>query len=366
MTRLLDRYVLGIFIPALLMFTLTLLFLFIAIDFASKLGKFLELRDVPLVPFVTTYYLVRIPLFLSIVLPAVMIFAPTFTVIKLARANEILPIAASGTSLRRMSLPFVLAAFAATASMAAMDEYVLPIVGDKISETDDIWAVRNKKYNLEEYDGETKMFAREYSPESLLLSGDVRITLLDESQQPKEIILAEEARWDAKRKRWMAFRGSVERPFEIVEVPGEKPRTWKQAIPPDGYPVACRMKPENIRRSSALSSRFSFLKLRAMMQEARKYAHVPSSVLKVHARFSFPLSPVVLLLVGLPFVMDPQSKSFVKGLIFCFLLVVGYYMTHFACLDLGSRGAINPVLAAWFPVVTFGAAGVTSFVRMRT
>jgi lipopolysaccharide export LptBFGC system permease protein LptF len=54
MTRLLDRYVLGIFIPALLMFTLTLLFLFVSIDFASKLGKFLEMRDVPLIPFVIT------------------------------------------------------------------------------------------------------------------------------------------------------------------------------------------------------------------------------------------------------------------------------------------------------------------------
>jgi lipopolysaccharide export system permease protein len=366
MTRLLDRYVLGIFIPALLMFTLTLLFLFVSIDFASKLGKFLEMRDVPLIPFVITYYVVRIPMFLNILMPAVMIFAPTFTVIKLARANEILPIAASGTSLRRMSLPFVLAAFAGTGAMALMDEFVLPVVGEKISETDDIWAVRNKKYNLEEYDGETKMFAREYAPESLLLSGDVRITILNESQQPKEIILAEEARWDAKRRRWVAFRGSVERPFEIVEVPGEKPRTWKQAIPPEGFAVECKMKPENIRRSSSLSSRFSFLKLKPMMQEARKYAHVPSTVLKVHARFSFPLSPVVLLLVGLPFVMDPESKSFIKGLIFCFLLVVGYYLTHFACLDLGSRGAVSPVAAAWFPVVTFGVAGITTFSRMRT
>jgi lipopolysaccharide export LptBFGC system permease protein LptF len=366
MTRLLDRYVLGIFIPALLMFTLTLLFLFVAIDFASKLGKFLELRDVPLVPFILKYYLVRIPLFVSIVLPAVMIFAPTFTVIKLARANEILPIAASGTSLRRMSLPFVLAAFAGTGAMAVMDEFVLPVVGEVISETDDVFAVRNMKYNLEEYDGHTKMFAKSFSPESLLLSGDVRFTLLSDQQQPEEIILAEEARWEAKRKRWVAYRGTVERPFQIVEVPGEKPRTWKQAIPPEGYAIDCKLRPETIRRSSGLSSRFSFLKLKPMILEARRYAHVPSTVLKVHARFSFPLSPVVLLLVGLPFVMDPESKSFIKGLIFCFLLVVGYYLIHFACLDLGSRGAVSPVAAAWFPVVTFGVAGVTTFSRMRT
>ena len=80
MTRLLDRYVLGIFVPALAMFSLTLLFLFIAVDFASKLGKFLEVRDVALIPFVAWFYLIRIPMLLVILLPSVLLFAPTFTI----------------------------------------------------------------------------------------------------------------------------------------------------------------------------------------------------------------------------------------------------------------------------------------------
>lgn len=126
--RLLDRYVLGIFIPALAMFTLTLLFLFIAVDFAAKLSKFLELRDLSLIKFVATFYAVRIPMLLVILLPSVLLFAPTFTVIKLARANEILPIAASGISLRRLSLPFLAAACLGSLGMAAIDEFILPRV----------------------------------------------------------------------------------------------------------------------------------------------------------------------------------------------------------------------------------------------
>lgn len=366
MTRLLDRYVLGIFIPALLMFTLTLLFLFVAIDFASKLGKFLELRDVNLLRFVLTYYVVRIPLFLNIVLPAALIFAPSFTVIKLARANEILPIAASGTSLRRMSLPFVVASLLTTGVMMTLDEYVLPEVGDIIAKTDDVFAVRNMKYNLQENDETSMISAKTFAPETLLLSGDVQFTLLDESRRPKEVVLADEARWDAAKKVWIAYRGTIEHPFEIVEVPGEKPRTWKQAIPKEGYAVPCKLKPESIRRTSGLSSRFSFDKLKTMAREARDKGHHPDAILKFHARFAFPLSPVILLLVGIPVVMDPHSKSFVKGLIFCFLLVVGYYLTHFACMDVGSKNIVSPVAAAWFPVASFGTAGLLSFSRMRT
>ena len=366
MTRLLDRYVLGIFLPALALFTVTLLFLFVAVDFASKLGKFLELRDRPMLPFIGLYYAVRIPLLMTILVPSVLLFAPTFTVIKLARANEILPIAAAGISLRRMSLPFIVAAFLASAFMAAMDEFVLPQVGDQITETDEILSARNLKFNVEDYDGEAKIFAKSYNFGTQTLSGNVRVTLLDETKRPTQIITAEECRWDTRRKRWVAFAGFVEKPFELIEVPGEKPRVWRQPTPAEGYVIECKLKPDNIRRSSGLSSRYGFATLKSMIRDMRQYSHVPAATLKVHSRFSFPLSPVVLLLVGLPFVMDPHSKSFVKGLIFCFLLAVGYYLTHFACVDFGNIGHIPPIVAAWFPVTTFGAVGIVAFARMKT
>ena len=366
MTRLLDRYVLGIFLPALAMFSLTLLFLFIAVDFASKLGKFLEVRDVRLIPFVAKFYLIRIPMLLVILLPSVLLFAPTFTIIKLARANEILPIAASGISLRRMSLPFVAAAVLGALTLAATDEFVLPRLGDEISRTEEVLSARNMRFNIEDYDGEAKMYAMQFFPDSVRLAGDVRFTLLNADMQPREIVAAKEARWDARRKRWVAFEGTVERPLELEFPENMKPHTRKWAIPADGYVVECRLRPENIRRSSGLSTRFTFVRFKSLVTDMRRYPHVPSMVLKVHSRISFPLSPVVLVLLGLPFVMDPHSKSFVKGLIFCFLLAVGYYMTHFACVDLGNIGTVHPVVAAWFPTVTFGATGLVAFSRMKT
>jgi lipopolysaccharide export system permease protein len=367
MTKLLDRYVLGIFIPALAMFTLTLLFLFIAVDFAAKLSKFLELRNLSLIKFVATFYAVRIPMLLVILLPSVLLFAPTFTVIKLARANEILPIAASGISLRRLSLPFLLAAVLGSLAMAAIDEFILPRVGDEISKTEDMLSNGNLRYNVEDYDGEAKLFASQFLPDTVRLVGDVRFTILSADMHPREIILADEARWDPKRKRWVAFKGTVENPFEIIWTDTKlKPQIKKFAIPPEGYVVECKLKPDNIRRSSGLSTRFSFVRFQTLLSEMRRYPHVPSAHLKVHSRISFPLSPIVLVLLGVPFVMDPNAKSVIKGLIFAFLLAIGYYVTHFACADLGNGGTINPVVASWFPVGTFGLAGLAAFSRMKT
>lgn len=366
MIRIIDRYVLGIFIPALLLFTLTLLFLFIAVDCAARLGKFLEIKDEPILRFVISYYLCRIPMLLTILIPSVMIFAPTFTIIKLARTNELLPIATCGTSLRRMSLPFVIAAVLATISMAAMDEYVMPLVGDEIIRTDEMTSSRGIRYNVEDYDGKTKLWAAEFRIYNLLLTKDVRITLLDEDKYPKEVYSAKRAQWDSTRKRWIVFDGSLEKPKEDMREPGQKPRPWKMAIPPEGIAVPCKLTPETLRRDVGIGNRYSFSKFRNLVQEMHKYPHVPTTVLLVHSRFSFPLSPIVLLMVGLPFVMDPHSKSFIKGLIFCFLLAIAFYMIHFACVDLGSKGSIPPILAAWFPVTTFGSIGIVAFSRMRT
>jgi lipopolysaccharide export system permease protein len=366
MMRLIDRYVLGIFIPALLLFTLTLLFLFIAVDCAARLGKFLEIKEEPILQFVASYYLCRIPMLLAILIPSVMIFAPTFTIIKLARTNELLPIAACGTSLRRMSLPFVIAAVLATLLMAAMDEYVMPRIGDEIIRTDEMTSSRGVRYNVEDYDGKAKLWAAEFRIYTQILTKDVRFTLLDEEMHLDEVITAKRAQWDAGKKRWVAFEGFVEKPKETIREPGQKPRPWKMPIPPEGVVVRSKLSPETLRRDVGIANRQSFDTFRNLVQNMRKYPHVPTATLLVHSRLSFPLSPIVLLMVGLPFVMDPHSKSFIKGLIFCFLLAIAFYLIHFACIDLGSKGSIPPVIAAWFPVTTFGAIGIVAFSRMRT
>jgi lipopolysaccharide export LptBFGC system permease protein LptF len=125
--------------------------------------------------------------------------------------------------------------------------------------------------------------------------------------------------------------------------------------------VECKLTPEGLQKES-----FSSAPLQELIDVMRRNPHNPTAVLRVHSRFSFPLAPVVLLLVGLPFVMDPQSKSFIKGLIFCFILALGFYVTHFACVDMGNKGTMPPIVAAWFPVAAFGAAGSVCFARMKT
>jgi lipopolysaccharide export system permease protein len=366
MMRTLDRYVLSIFLPALAMFTAAFVVLFLAVDFASKLGRFLELKDIALLPFITQYYAVRVPMILTFLLPCVLLFAPIFTVVKLSRTNEILPVAASGTSLRRFALPFFAAAALGSAAMAAMDEFILARVGDRITDTEEILNARGVSHAVEEYDGWTKLWAKRYDVAAKTLDDLVRITKLDDEARTIRIVVASRAAWHGGLRRWIAYDGTVEYPLELVRKEGEKPVTRKDPIPPEGWIVDAEFTPDSLRKSTSFTSRFPFAKFSSLLDDLRRYPHVPSCTVKVHNRFSFPLSPLILLLIGLPFVVAAHGKSMAKGLFFCFVLCLAYYLAYFACMDLGNRGSIPPLAGVWGPVAGFGLFGLGAFSRMKT
>ncbi len=365
MIRILDRYLLRFFLAALGVFTAAFAALFVVIDFAAKVGNFLSLKGVPLLPFIARYYLVRLPMVLTYLLPTVVLFAAIFTVIKLARNNEILPVVASGTSLRRMSLPFLLTAVLAAGVMAAMDEYVLARLGTEIIETEDALQKEDMSYGVTAYDGRMLVYAKSFEHLRRRMKG-ARITRLNEDMKQTEIVHAEECLWESARGRFVAYGGQVEYPGEWVSPPDGRPHQRREEIGPRGYELSPGITPESVRRSSSLASRFPFSRLRDLMAQARKNPHVPSFRMKIHSRFAFPLSPIILLLLGLPFVAVAGSRSFLNGIFFCFILALAYYMTYFACLDLANNGEMEPALAVWGSTGIFGALGLAAFGRMKT
>ena len=364
--RLLDRYVFSIFLPALGVFLGAMMGLVLAVDFSTNLSKFLELK-LPLLPFIGRYYACRAPMILTVVIPAVTLFAPIFTVIKLARNNEVLPIAASGTSLRRMAAPFLVVALLASLFMAAMEEFVLPAVADEISETDAILLSKGSDYGVWGRDRRTLLLADQLDTVKRELK-KIRVTWQDDHAVTTRLVKAERAVWDGDRERWRAFDGHIEWPSEKpIEVAGQKPQIRRDPLPPEGLELETRIGPEDLRKGrESITDRFAFGRLRSLFAQAREYPEDPRHRMKIHARFSFPLSPFLLLLLGLPFVVAAHSKSFVKGLIFAFLLAAGYYVLHFSFMDMGNRGVLSDPVAGWGPTLLFGLAGLVGFYRMRT
>jgi lipopolysaccharide export LptBFGC system permease protein LptF len=364
--RLIDRYVLSIFLPALGVFMGVFVALYLSIDLAGNLSKFLQITTVPVMGFVLRYYACRLPMFFTYLLPAVLLFAPMFTVVKLARSNEILPVAASGTSLRRLVLPFLIAGLLAGGLMALMDEFVLVHLAEEMADTENMAAIGEKTYNAFARDERnTLVNAVSYSGSERRLSR-ARIIWFDDDANQIQIVTAARCDWDLAAKRWVAFEGEIEWPQKLVRIPGEKPRTMKEPLPPAGLPLDTAITPKAFQRTGSTVDRFGFAPLADLLEEARKNPGDGRRWSKVHARLSFPLSPIILLLLGLPFVVQAHGKSFIKGLIFSFLLVLAFYMTYFAGQDMAGRGVLPHALGGWGPTAVSAVAGAVLFARLRT
>ena len=83
-------------------------------------------------------------------------------------------------------------------------------------------------------------------------------------------------------------------------------------------------------------------------------------------RITLPLTNLILLLVGLPFVMRPTNKSVFTSLGVCILIFLCYYIISFICHDLGAHKRMPPALAVSLPLIIFTAVGIYKFDSMKT
>ena len=81
----------------------------------------------------------------------------------------------------------------------------------------------------------------------------------------------------------------------------------------------------------------------------------------LHYHLTFPLACIVLLLVGLPFQLRLDRGGGADGLIRGLLLCVFYFAADFGCRNFGLQGALDPLLASWLPLLTFGSLGVALY-----
>jgi len=86
-----------------------------------------------------------------------------------------------------------------------------------------------------------------------------------------------------------------------------------------------------------------------------RYPHNRRLRTELHSRTTRPLASLVLLLLGLPFVMRPGETSITIGLAVAVGASLSYFAVTMLFTELGNRGDLLPVAAAWTPPAFFGA-----------
>jgi lipopolysaccharide export system permease protein len=123
--NILDRYLINEYLRNLLFISLSFLSLFLIIDFFEKFRMFLSNNAT--FAQMGSYFLFRIPMVISQILPAAILLASLVTCGYLSRHSEITAMKANGLSLYRISLPILTIAAMTSLLVFFLSEWVTPL-----------------------------------------------------------------------------------------------------------------------------------------------------------------------------------------------------------------------------------------------
>jgi lipopolysaccharide export system permease protein len=86
---------------------------------------------------------------------------------------------------------------------------------------------------------------------------------------------------------------------------------------------------------------------------------------QLHGRLAAPLRCLVVVLVAIPFAAGSAKRNVFVGVASSISICFSYFVLMQLGVALGSGGYVPPWLAAWFPNVSFGLAGLWLTARVR-
>ncbi len=123
--KIIDKYLTKQFLQTILFGLLGFTIIFIVIDAMENLDDFID-QNVPALK-ILHYYIVFSPEIIRLMTPVAVLFAALFTAGKAASSSELTAIKASGVSLFRFMLPFLITTFIVSLFSIYFSGYVVPM-----------------------------------------------------------------------------------------------------------------------------------------------------------------------------------------------------------------------------------------------
>lgn len=365
MIRIVDRYILITFFRAYLICFFSLVGLYVVIDAFTKLDEFSRVADTfaSMLANMLTYYFFRISLFFHRLYGVIALIAALFTLTWMKRHNEILPLLSCGVSAYRVVFPVFMAALLVNLLAVANQELVMPRISGHLQRAPDD-PRREKLKDVEsriDSNGVTLSGAVAEPAEKRIRPLKVMIVPpLVPTPQDTIFLSAKEGYWtdDGARSGWRLVQTE---PAQIARLPG-KVLTW---VLPGEYFLRSNVGFDALTRSSQWYQFASTAELKEACKDPTVPRYREMQVL-VHTRFTSVILNVILLLMGIPFVLNSHHRGMFLNFGICLGVCAVFYAVSFMSLHFGNSGALSPVLSAWAPVIIFSVVSVAVFDTIRT
>ncbi len=315
--------------------------------------------------YVINYFVFLTPQILMLIIPMAVLLAILIHFGILEKHSEVTALKAGGWSLYRIALPVFIMSSGVCVTLYLVQDYVLPyanirqdsirnIIKGRPPQTSMrpqrkwIFGESNRIFNYDYYDASQNRF--------------VKLNVFEADLHGLKIlrrIHASLATIDANGK-WRLQDGWV-RDFEpttngfrrfdsqVFEFP-EQPSYFQKEI----------FEPKE-------SSKLSYFELKDYIEYLKKSGYNATELqVELYKKISFPLSCVVMALLGVPFSFSMGKKGAFYGITLSILIAMSYWGIFSVFEQLGAYGFLIPLLAAWAPNLLFASAGLALLFTIRT
>jgi lipopolysaccharide export system permease protein len=355
--KLIDKYLIKKFLSTYVFAVFIIVLIIIVIDFVEKNDNFIE-KHAPMRAIFLQYYANLAPYWANYISPLMIFISTVFFTAKLASHTEIIAILSTGTSFRRLMIPYIMGASIVAIFSFIMVGWILPKANAKriafenefieekfyFSDRDLHMAVGKNIYAyLSSYDESSKT-AFDFTLEKI------------EKNQLVEKLSARRAVWVDTLKKWQVFDYRI-RKFGIMK---DKLIFQKGSTPLD---TAVNMSPEDFENSNNIHETMTIPKLRKKIAliNSRGAEGVEIFEIEYYQRFATPFAVIILSLMGL-IVSARKSRGGVGfqiaiGFVLAFVYILFYIMSK----GIATSGNMPPLLAVWLPNLVFGSIATVMY-----
>ena len=348
--RILDRYILKKFLTTYIFVVLIMLIVIVTIDLTEKLDNFVR-NDLGLID-VLKYYRSYIPFIAGLITPITTFIATVFVTAKLAGHTEIIAMLSSGSSFRRLLMPYMVGAVLIAGVSFYFNGWVIPI-STKYRVAFEVLYMKSKYYFDE------KDFHIQVSPNQYLYMSTYnnqsnvgsRFTLETfEGTNLVEKLSARRIEWDEEKEKWSLVNWK----HKIIHEKGED-FTFG-----DRLDTTLIIHPREFANNYRLFDGMTIPELNQYVSEleARGADGKEIYIVEKYTRYTAPFAIIILTFMGV-IVSARKSRGgaglqIAMGFVLSFIFIILFVMAK----SFAEVGSMHPLLGVWIPNLIFTVVGI--------
>ena len=294
----------------------------------------------------------RLPAFLVLTFPMSLLASSELAISRLSADSEITAMRAGGISLRRIIIPFVIAALVVSILSFLINDYVVPeahrayqnIIRENVLKIGSSYIRRNVFFR----DAGNRYFYVNLFNQKNMIMQDIMVYELGRENSSRTIT-AKKGEWVADT--WRLENGTIHNYDEEGKGTYEVNFVSMDIVVKEDLQKFFKNQREPIEMNSKeLKQHISIL------QQAG--ADTKRLEVILYMKYSVPFSGLIFVLLGVPLGLRVKRGTKATGIIISIVLVFIYYVFVSTARSFGNGGVLAPVLAAWLPNTIFAILGI--------